>query len=57
MCKFELPVPDELGQLTEVNVIEEKATVDTVRAPDMAAMGIALALRDLNVVPSFVPGK
>ena len=32
-------------------MIEEKATVDTVHAPDVAAMGVALAL---NVVPSFV---
>ena len=35
-------------------MIEEKATVDTVHAPDVATMGVALARRDLNVVPSFV---
>ena len=52
MRKFELPVPNEHGQLAEVNVIEEKATVDTVHAPDVTAMGVALARRDLNVVPS-----
>ena len=58
MRKFELPVPNELGQLEEVKVIEVKATVDTVSsARDVAAMGVALARRDLNVVPSFLPGK
>ena len=58
MRKFELPVPNELGQLEEVNVIEVKATVDTApNAHDVVAMGIALARRDLNVVPSFLPGK
>ena len=39
-------------------MIEVKATVDTApNAHDVAAMGVALARRDLNVVPSFLPGK
>ena len=56
MRKFALPIPDQ-GQISEVILIEEKATVDTVHAHDVAAMGVGLARRDLNVVPSFLPGK
>ena len=59
MRKFELPIPDDQGQISKVILIEEKATVDTVpaNAHDVAAVGVGLARRDLNVVPSFLPGK
>ena len=58
MRKFPLPVPDaSTGQLPAVNVVEVKATVDTTNAPDTSSMDAALARRDLNVVPSFLPGK
>ena len=57
MHKFELPIPDSHGQLPDVNVVKVKASVDTTNAHDPSAMDAALARRDLNVVPSFLPCK
>ena len=58
MRKFKLPIPDpSTGQLPYVNVIEVKASVDTTNAPDTSSMDAALARRDLNVIPSYLPGK
>ena len=57
MRKFKLPIPDASGQLPFVNVVDVKATVDTTNAHDVSAMSAALARRDLNVVPSFLPSK
>ena len=57
MLKFKLPIPDASGQLPFVNVVKVKASADTTNAHNLSAMDAALARRDLNVVPSFLPSK
>ena len=57
MLKFKLPIPDASGQLPFIKVVKVKASADTTHAHDISAMDVALARRDLNVVPSFLPSK
>ena len=45
------------GTLPPVIVTEIAASKDTTTAHDPDAMSAQLARRDLNVVPTFLPGK
>jgi len=59
MRKFAVPYPTGQGgtALPPIVVTEITATIDTSNSPDYsAAMSSQLARRDLNVVPTFLPG-
>ena len=59
MRKFAVPYPTGPGgtALPPIVVTEITATIDTSNSPDYdAAMSSQLARRDLNVVPTFLPG-
>ena len=57
MRKFRVPDPGPSGTLSPFEVTEVLASTDTTTAYDPVAIGVALARRDLNVVPSFLPGE
>ena len=57
MRKFRVPDFGPSGTLSPLEVTEVIASKDTTTAYDPIAMGVALARRDLNVVPSFLPGE
>jgi len=57
MRKFAVPYPTgQGGTLPPIVVTEINASKDTTNAPDPDAISCQLARRDLNVVPTFLPG-
>ena len=56
MRKFAVPYPDESGNLPTIHVQEIPANKDTTTAHDPDAINVALARRDLNIIPTFLPG-
>ena len=58
MRKFEVPYPTSGEPLPSIIVTDIVPSSDTSNSPDyLAAMSSQLARRDLNVVPTFLPGS
>lgn len=56
MRKFAVPYPDKSGNLPIICVEEITANTDTTSAHDVDGIKAALARRDLNIIPAFLPG-